>query len=192
MDIMTTSINNTKYTVYRKTAIVSVFDKTNLDVLGGFLKKNNYNILSTGGPAKYLRDLNIDVTEVSDYTGMPEILNGRVKTLHPKLYGGILNISTNDDHQKEIKQHNITNIDLVVVNLYPFELNHTIENIDIGGVTLIRAAAKNYKDVCVLTEPSQYKEYIDSNISKVNLNDIEVELNDDDDDKNPPTGIIPS
>ena len=144
-----------------KTAIVSVSDKTNIDMLGRFLKEYGYTILSTGGTASVLKNAGLEVTEISDYTGMPEILNGRVKTLHPKIYGGILNITENPEHQTEIQKHNITNIDLVVVNLYPFQSKPSIENIDIGGVTLLRAAAKNYKDVTVLTDPSQYNDFME-------------------------------
>jgi phosphoribosylaminoimidazolecarboxamide formyltransferase/IMP cyclohydrolase len=149
-----------------KTAIVSVSDKTDITLLGNFLKENEYTILSTGGTAKALREAGIQVTEISDYTGMPEILDGRVKTLHPKIYGGILNRSDDLSHQEEIAQHSIVNIDLVAVNLYPFESKPSIENIDIGGVTLIRAAAKNYQDVFVLTAPKQYQEFITNTIIK--------------------------
>ena len=110
-----------------KTAIVSVSDKTDITLLGNFLKENEYTILSTGGTAKALREAGIQVTEISDYTGMPEILDGRVKTLHPKIYGGILNRSDDQSHQEEIAQHSIVNIDLVAVNLYPFESKPGIE-----------------------------------------------------------------
>lgn len=147
-----------------KTAIVSVSDKTNITLLGSFLKENEYTILSTGGTAKALREAGIHVTEISDYTGMPEILDGRVKTLHPKIYGGILNRSDDPTHQDEIVHHSIVNIDLIAVNLYPFESKPGIENIDIGGVTLLRAAAKNYQDVYVLTAHEQYQDFITNTI----------------------------
>jgi phosphoribosylaminoimidazolecarboxamide formyltransferase/IMP cyclohydrolase len=124
-------------------------------------------ILSTGGTAKLLRDQKIAVTEVSDFTGSPEILNGRVKTLHPKIHGGLLSIRDNVDHQKQMEKNGILPIDLVIVNLYAFEKNiadsqctleHAIENIDIGGPSMLRSAAKNHRDVTVVTDPSDYAE----------------------------------
>ena len=152
-----------------KRALLSVSNKENILELAKILKSFNIEILSTGGTAKLLKENKIDVTEVSDYTKFPEILDGRVKTLHPKIHGGILNIRNNSDHIETIKKHNIGHIDLVVVNLYPFEstiakkecsLEDAIENIDIGGPAMIRSAAKNYKHVTVLTNPMNYHKFI--------------------------------
>ena len=152
-----------------KRALLSVSNKENILELAKILKSFNIEILSTGGTAKLLKDNKIDVTEVSDFTKFPEILDGRVKTLHPKIHGGILNIRNNSDHIETIKKHNIQHIDLVVVNLYPFEstvakkgcsLEDAIENIDIGGPAMIRSAAKNYKHVTVLTNPMSYHKFI--------------------------------
>ena len=126
-------------------------------------------ILSTGGTAKHLRDAGIDILDVSDYTGFPEMLEGRVKTLHPKIHGGLLADRDNAEHTAQAEAHGITAIDMVICNLYPFEatvakpdvtLPEAIENIDIGGPTMIRAAAKNYRHVAVLTQASQYPEII--------------------------------
>jgi len=129
-------------------SLISVYDKTDIEKVA---KKLN-TIISTGGSSKYLRSHNIEVKEVSDFTGFPEILNGRVKTLHPKIFGGVLHLPNNTD--------NIQPISIVIVNLYPFFEKKTIENIDIGGVSLIRAAAKNYKYVTVLTNPNQYDTFL--------------------------------
>ena len=153
-----------------KRALLSVSNKENILELAKILKSFNIEILSTGGTAKLLKDNKIEVTEVSDFTKFPEILDGRVKTLHPKIHGGILNIRNNSDHIETIKKHNIGHIDLVVVNLYPFEstiakkecsLEDAIENIDIGGPAMIRSAAKNYKHVTVLTNPMSYHKFIE-------------------------------
>ena len=148
-------------------ALVSVYDKTDLDDLVKTLVGKGVEILSTGGTARQLRESGIDIREVSDYTGFPEMLDGRVKTLHPKIHGGLLAIRDNPEHVAQISAHGVALIDLVVCNLYPFEatigkegvdLAEAIENIDIGGPTLIRAGAKNYRDVAVLTDPHQYLE----------------------------------
>ena len=148
-------------------ALISCTDKTGLVELGAFLSDQNIEILSTGGTARLLRENNIAVTDVADYTGSPEILDGRLKTLHPKVHGGILNIRDNATHQKELAENNIGPIDLIIVNLYAFEKTiakenvtraEAIENIDIGGPTMLRAAAKNYKDVIVITDPGDYPE----------------------------------
>ncbi len=149
-------------------AILSVSDKTGIIELAKVLKKYNVEIISTGGTAKILKENKIDVIEVGQFTGFPEILDGRVKTLHPKIYGGILSIKDNPEHLKQINQHNIPPIQLIVCNLYPFEKTlksgksdeEIIENIDIGGPTIIRAGAKNYKYVCVLVKPEMYDEFI--------------------------------
>jgi phosphoribosylaminoimidazolecarboxamide formyltransferase/IMP cyclohydrolase len=151
-------------------AIISVTDKSNLVEFCQGLKKHQIEILSTGGTAKILRDNNIEVVDVSEYTNSPEILDGRLKTLHPKIEGGILGIRSNDQHQKEMKEEGILPIDLVVVNLYEFEktiakdgitLEEAIENIDIGGPTMLRAAAKNYQDVTVVVDINDYNQILE-------------------------------
>ena len=142
-------------------ALISVSNKEGLVELGGFLNQNGVEIISTGGSAKALISSGLPVKEVSDHTSFPEIMNGRVKTLHPKIHGGILAQRSNANHLKTIAEHNITTIDLVVVNLYPFEemvkidaeFEVCIENIDVGGPTLIRAAAKNHESVTMVTDP---------------------------------------
>jgi len=150
-----------------KRALISVSDKTNIIVLAEFLAKNNIEILSTGGTAKLLTQSGIKVIEVSDYTGFPEMMDGRVKTLHPKIHGGIL--GRRDSDSQIMTQHDIPPIDLVVVNLYPFEqtiakpdcrLHDAIENIDIGGPALIRAAAKNQDSVGVVVDVNDYENVI--------------------------------
>jgi phosphoribosylaminoimidazolecarboxamide formyltransferase/IMP cyclohydrolase len=145
-------------------ALVSVSDKTGLVDFARFLASAGVEILSTGGSAKQIAAAGIAVTEVADYTGSPEILDGRVKTLHPKIHGGILGRRDLDSHRAQMKTHGIAPIDLVVVNLYPFEAtvasgaayDDCVENIDIGGPALIRAAAKNHDHVTVVTDPAQY------------------------------------
>ncbi len=151
-----------------ESALISVSDKSNLKPLLKILKKNKIKLISSGGTFKTIKKLGFKCLEVSDFTGFQEILDGRVKTLHPKIYAGILNKRTNKLHKKEIKNNNFENIDLVVVNFYPFEKtlvqtkNHSkiIENIDVGGPTMVRAAAKNYNDVTVITSPEQYSKLI--------------------------------
>jgi len=148
-----------------KRALISVSDKTGLVEFGQALAALNIEILSTGGSARALREAGVKVTEVSDHTGFPEILDGRVKTLVPQIHGGILGRRDNEDHLDQMKTHKIAPIDLVAVNLYPFEATvaagaafaDCIENIDIGGPALIRAAAKNHDFVTVLTAPSHYR-----------------------------------
>ena len=148
-----------------KTALISVSDKEGIVEFALGLSNLGVNIISTGGTAKLLRENEINVTEISEHTGFPEILDGRVKTLHPKVHGGILSIRDNSAHREEVRKHDITSIDLVVVNLYPFEktiqkrdvkLEEAIENIDIGGPTMIRSAAKNYKFVAVVVNSGRY------------------------------------
>ena len=148
-----------------KRALISVSDKTGILELATALNKLNVEILSTGGTAKLLHDNQIPVIEVSDYTGFAEMLDGRVKTLHPKVHGGILGRRDLPEHVAAMQAARIPNIDMVVVNLYPFEatvaqpncsLEDAIENIDIGGPAMVRSAAKNWKDVAVLTDASQY------------------------------------
>ena len=145
-------------------ALVSVSDKAGLVELGKFLAARSVEILSTGGSAKALRDAGVPVIEVSDYTGFPEMMDGRVKTLQPKIHGGILARRDTAGHLEAMKTHGIQPIDLVVINLYPFEatvakgagFDECIENIDIGGPALIRAAAKNHDFVAVVTDPADY------------------------------------
>jgi len=148
-----------------KRALVSVSDKNGVVELCAALKKSGVEILSTGGTARELQGNNIPVTEVSDYTGFPEILDGRVKTLHPKIHGGLLALRGNPAHMQTLKEYNIGLIDMVVVNLYPFEKTvaktgvtreQAIENIDIGGPSMLRSAAKNHQSVAVVSSPEQY------------------------------------
>jgi phosphoribosylaminoimidazolecarboxamide formyltransferase/IMP cyclohydrolase len=150
--------------------LISVSDKTGIAELGNALKKYNVEILSTGGTAKVLAENNIPVTEVSDYTGFPEMLDGRVKTLHPKIHGGLLALRKNPAHMETITKHGIGLIDKVVVNLYPFEKTvanpgvsreEAIENIDIGGPSMLRSAAKNHQSVVVVSDPAQYARIIE-------------------------------
>ena len=148
-------------------ALLSVSDKTGLVELARGLAGFNVELISTGGTRKALLDAGLAVGEVADVTGFPEMLDGRVKTLHPKIHGGILALRDNPEHQRTLQAHGIQPIDLVVCNLYPFAATvarrgstreEIIEQIDIGGPTLVRAAAKNYRDVAVLTEPGQYRQ----------------------------------
>ena len=153
-----------------KKALISVSNKSNVLELAKSLSSFDIEILSTGGTAKLLKKNKIKVTDVSDYTKFPEMLDGRVKTLHPKIHGGILGRRDIPEHNETMKNHQIDPIDLVVVNLYPFEetirqkgcsLELAIENIDIGGPAMIRSAAKNYQHVAILTNPNDYKSFTD-------------------------------
>lgn len=153
----------------KRKALISVSDKTDIISLAENLIKNNFEILATGNTSKLLKENNIPCTEISEYTDSPEIFSGRVKTLHPKVFGGILFRRDLENDLSEAEKNGISPIDIVVVNLYPFPKvvnrkdidNETkIENIDIGGPSLIRAAAKNYKYISVLTNPLQYKDFI--------------------------------
>jgi phosphoribosylaminoimidazolecarboxamide formyltransferase/IMP cyclohydrolase len=153
-----------------KRALISVSDKTGVLDLAKELNKNGVEIISTGGTAKLLRENNIPVKEVSDYTGFPEMLDGRVKTLHPKIHGGLLALRDNQEHMQTISKADIGLIDMVVVNLYPFEkviqnpkvsIEEVIENIDIGGPAMLRSAAKNYRFVAVVSNPYRYSQIID-------------------------------
>src|SRR5512139_1268277 len=146
-------------------AIVSVSDKTGVVSFAKGLAQMGIEILSTGGTAKTLREQGVSVIHIADYTGFPEMLDGRVKTLHPKVHGGLLGQRSKPAHVNRMKEHGILPIDLVAVNLYPFEatiakegctLEEAIENIDIGGPTMIRSAAKNYPDVTVVVDPLDY------------------------------------
>src|SRR5882724_7928246 len=144
-------------------ALISVSDKTGLVPLAQILAQAGIEIISTGGTAKALRDAGLAVKDISEHTGFPEMLDGRVKTLHPKVHGGLLFVRGNAAHESAVKQHGIGPIDLVVVNLYPFEqtvarpdvsLPEAIENIDIGGPSMLRSAAKNHESVTVVTDPA--------------------------------------
>ncbi len=146
-------------------ALISVSNKEGILEFAREISKLDIEILSTGGTAKMLRDAGVRVKDVSEFTGFPEMLDGRVKTLHPKVHGGLLGIRSNPEHVKQMKQHGIEPIDLVVVNLYPFEqtvakpgvsFEEAIENIDIGGPTMLRSAAKNHRDVAVVVSPRDY------------------------------------
>ena len=151
-----------------KTAIISVSDKSNLKPLLKIFKKNNIKLISSGGTFKEIKKLKYKCLEVSNFTDFNEILGGRVKTLHPKIHAGILNKRNNKTHFKELKKNNYENIDLVIVNFYPFEdilrqtksHNKIVENIDVGGPAMVRAAAKNHNDVTVITSIEQYPELI--------------------------------
>ena len=148
-----------------KKAIISVSDKSKLEIILPTLKKFKVEIISSGGSYKKIKSMNYNCTEVSDYTGFSAMLDGRVKTLHPKIHAGILNVRKNKNHQRELKKKDIRSIDQVIVNLYPFEqkLNERvnfeklIDYIDIGGPTLIRSAAKNFDDVVIVSEISDYE-----------------------------------
>lgn len=146
-------------------AIISVTDKTGISGFAKSLSKFEVEILSTGGTARVLREEGISVTDISDYTGFPEIMDGRVKTLHPKVHGGLLGLRDNPEHIKMMQRHDIKAIGLVVVNLYQFEktvakqgvtLEEAIENIDIGGPSMLRSSAKNFKYVTVIIDPADY------------------------------------
>ena len=157
-----------------KNAIISVSDKTHVLEISNFLLKNNYNIYSTGGTYNHIVNSveNIykdNIINIPDLTQFPEILGGRVKTLHPRIYGGILADIDNTDHIKDINTHNLPLFSVVIVNLYFFEKNNCVENIDIGGVSLIRAASKNYKHITILTNPNQYNTFIE-NYTKFDIN----------------------
>lgn len=148
-----------------KRALLSVSDKTGLVDLARILVKANIELLSTGGTAKALREAGLQVTDIAQFTGFPEMLDGRVKTLHPKVHGGLLFLRGNPEHEAQARQHGIEPIDFVIVNLYPFEatirkpdvtLEMAIENIDIGGPSMLRSAAKNFRSVTVVVDPQDY------------------------------------
>jgi phosphoribosylaminoimidazolecarboxamide formyltransferase/IMP cyclohydrolase len=151
-------------------ALLSVSDKTGLADFAKQLHEQGVELLSTGGTAKALREAGLPVMDVSEFTGAPELFEGRVKTLHPKVHGGLLHKRDDKEHLAQAKEHNIPPIDLVVVNLYPFEqtvarpdvtLADAIENIDIGGPSMLRSAAKNYASVTVVTDPADYVRVIE-------------------------------
>ena len=153
-----------------KRALISVWDKTDIDILAKKLTDIGMEIISSGGTARFLREKGVPVKDVSEITEFPEMLDGRVKTLHPKIHGGLLAIRSNKKHMESLKTENINPIDLIIVNFYPFEeviksenisFQEVIENIDIGGPTIVRAAAKNFQDVSVIVDTSDYKRVID-------------------------------
>ena len=150
-------------------ALISLTDKSGIEDFAEALTELGIEILSTGGTAKKLRDNGVPVKDVSEFTGFPEMLDGRVKTLHPLVHGGILNQRENADHQQQCAEHGIKPIDIVAVNLYAFAktvanpdcpLAEAIENIDIGGPTLLRASAKNFHDVTVIVDPADYAQVL--------------------------------
>ena len=165
-------------------ALLSVSNKEGIVDFAEGLVRAGYQIISSGGTHAVLQAAGIPVMKVSEYTGSPEIMNGRVKTLHPKIHGGILSQRGNPSHELDRKANDIGLIDIVAVNLYPFKetvakpdvtLAEAIENIDIGGPSMVRSAAKNYKDVAVLTNPNQYGIYLDAmngNISSVTVDEL--------------------
>src|SRR5688572_20587042 len=151
-------------------ALLSVSDKTGLaDFAHALSRAFNVELISTGGTAKFLRDLGLPVTDVADVTGFPEMMDGRVKTLHPMIHGGLLALRDNPEHAAAMRKHGIKPIDLVCINLYPFEktvrkpgvtFEEAIENIDIGGPSIIRSAAKNHRYVLVVTSPDRYEKVL--------------------------------
>jgi phosphoribosylaminoimidazolecarboxamide formyltransferase / IMP cyclohydrolase len=155
-----------------KLALLSVFDKTGLiEFAEALTTRHGFSILSTGGSARTLRDAGIPVTDVSEYTGFPEMMEGRVKTLHPKVHGGLLCRRDKAEHLAEAEENGVSMIDLVAVNLYPFEkvtadphcsYEDAIENIDIGGPSMLRSSAKNHASVTVVCEPADYGRVLDS------------------------------
>ncbi len=151
------------------TALISVTNKGGIVEFARSLEQLGVEILSTGGTARALRDGNVQVLDISDYTGFPEMMDGRVKTLHPRVHGGLLGRRDNERDLQMMEKHDIKSIDLVVVNLYQFEeavakedctLEDAVENIDIGGPSMIRSAAKNFKDVTVVVDPSDYSQVL--------------------------------
>ena len=162
-----------------RTALVSVSDKSGVREFAKGLVESGAKIMSSGGTASHLREAGLAVTDVSDYTGFPEMMDGRVKTLHPKVHGGLLALRDNAEHMAAAERHGITLIDMVVVNLYPFEqtivkpnieLAEAIENIDIGGPSMLRSAAKNYRSVAVICNPGRYQGVLD----EMRANDGEI------------------
>lgn len=173
-----------------KRALVSVSDKTGITELGQGLTRHGVELLSTGGTSKALKQAGLTVKDVSDVTGFPEMMDGRVKTLHPKVHGGLLALRANPDHMKQLQAQEITPIDMVVVNLYPFaqtvakpgvRLEEAIENIDIGGPSMIRSGSKNYQSVAVIVNPARYQDILaemdqnEGQISESTLQTLAVE-----------------
>lgn len=167
--------------VFVKKALISVSDKSQLDLLLPELNKHDYSLISTGGTASFIREHGFEVTEVENITNFPEIMNGRVKTLHPKVFAGVLARRDRDSHIEDLEDHDISTIDLVIVNLYPFaqiaadstkEKLEVIENIDIGGPSMLRAAAKNFDFVTVVSNPADYEALA----NELNANDSATSL----------------
>src|SRR6478736_5609960 len=150
-------------------ALISLSDKSGLDELARGLGRHKVEIVSTGGTAARLREIGAEVRDISDLTGFPEMMDGRVKTLHPKVHGGLLGVRDNPEHAAAMEEHGIEPIDLVVVNLYPFlntvmsgaDRDTIIENIDIGGPSMVRSAAKNHAHVAIVTDPDDYAELLE-------------------------------
>lgn len=149
----------------KKRALISVSDKSGLIEFAKFLEQNNYELISTGGTFKHLKEAGLNPIQIDEVTDFPEMLDGRVKTLHPKVHGGLLAVRDNDEHMKTVQEHNIGLIDMVIVNLYPFfenankniDLDEKVEFIDIGGPSMLRSAAKNFKSVTVITDVQDYE-----------------------------------
>ena len=153
-----------------KTVLISVSDKSGVVEFAKQLASFGVKFLSTGGTAKILREAGLDIMDVSEHTGFPEMLDGRVKTLHPMIHGGLLGLRSNPEHVSTMKKHGIDPIDMIVVNLYPFKqtiakpdctFEDAIENIDIGGPTMLRSAAKNFESVSVIIDPADYQTVLD-------------------------------
>src|SRR5713101_1329874 len=164
-----TETNNEGLVKIRR-ALISVSDKTGIVDFARELQRFGVEIISTGGTAKTLRDAGIEVRDVSDVTGFPEMMDGRIKTLHAKIHGALLGLRDNPEHLAAMREHNIEPIDMVVINLYPFEettaregvtLEEAIEQIDIGGPAMIRSAAKNHESVTVVVSPEEYSSVLD-------------------------------
>lgn len=167
-----------------KRVLISVSDKTGVADFAKSLSSFGVEFLSTGGTAKMLRDEGMKVTDVSEYTGFPEMMDGRVKTLHPKVHGAFLALRDKKEHVDSMKEHGIIPIDMVIINLYPFKktiekpgvsLEEAIENIDIGGPAMLRSSAKNYRSVTVITDPSDYSAVLSEMSS--NSGSVSVETN---------------
>src|SRR6056297_1665201 len=158
---------------------MSVYDKTNVEKIAKCFSDNDYEIISTGGTAKYLKEKGFEVVDISEITHFKEMLDGRVKTLHPNIHGGLLAIRSNPKHMKTLEEEHIGTVDAVVVNLYPFFDNmhkeigfdEKVDFIDIGGPTMLRSAAKNFKDVIVICDPADYEHVID----QMNNGDVSYE-----------------
>src|SRR6478736_4078654 len=150
-------------------ALISLSDKSGLEELAAGLKRHGVEMVSTGGTAAKLRESGAQPRDISDLTGFPEMMDGRVKTLHPKVHGGLLGVRDNPEHAAAMQEHGIAPIDLVVVNLYPFlntvtsgaDRDTIIENIDIGGPSMVRSAAKNHAHVAIVTDPDDYAELLE-------------------------------
>lgn len=168
-----------------KRALISVSDKTNIIGFAKGLKESGFEILSTGGTLRNIAEAGINVTPVDEVTGFPEMLDGRVKTLHPMIHGGLLGKRSNQEHLSQMEEHGIVSIDLVAVNLYPFketvqkpDVSHqdVIENIDIGGPSMLRSAAKNFEDVLVVTDPTDYERVLEAITSETDTYEFRQQL----------------